>query len=134
LLKPSISTAAAAAQLHALMGLLSNGFIDIYEGAMPDSANDATSQNALRLVSCKLGPSSFQLKNGVAKLNEPARGTAEVNGHAEWYRLYQADHVTAIADGTVGTSKANLLIESTKIKAKAVITVEELNLGIKAAA
>jgi hypothetical protein len=92
-----------------------SGFIDILDGAQPANGNTAiTTQNVL--VSLTFGATAFgSTSAGVMTANAITAGTATRTGTAAWFRCYKSDHSTALLDGSVGTSSANLILPTTTI-------------------
>jgi hypothetical protein len=106
------------AQADALNALYNGGKLRIYDGTQP-----ATSDTAV----------VAQVKLAEFTLPTPCFGTAAAGvlaanaitdvvglgggGAAAWYRVVKADGVTSLQDGSVGTSLANLNMDTTTITA-----------------
>lgn len=106
------------AQADALASLLKDGFIDIYDGAQPESADVAVTTQR-RCVSLKLGsPAFLPAEKGVLSANPIASGVAEADAEpATWARLYRADHKTPVMDVSVGTKDggSNIVLPTARI-------------------
>lgn len=107
------------AQANALAALLKEGFIDIYDGAQPESVDVAVTTQK-RCVSLKMGtPAFLPSERGIISANPISPGVVEndANPRATWARLYKADHKTPLIDISVGEKEgtANLVIPTTRL-------------------
>jgi hypothetical protein len=59
----------------------------------------------------------------VLTLNAIASGTAASTGTATWFRIVQTDGSTHVLDGTVGTSGADLNLNTTSIVSGATVSI-----------
>jgi hypothetical protein len=119
-----LSNAAANAEANALAALLNGGFLKIYDGAKPADANTAiTTQNLLSTLS--FGNPAFAASvAGVITANAIASdANAAATGTASWFRCYESDGVTVVMDGSVGTSGADLNLNSVAIQIHAQVSV-----------
>lgn len=124
-LNSQISDVAANAALDALTALLNGGFMRIYSGPQPDNANGGTTGANTLLASCALSNPAFQAAvSGVAVANaiDPDPNAANT-GTAEWYRLVRSNGTTVVADGSIGTSGANINLNTTSITAGTTVTI-----------
>lgn len=119
-----LSYAAVNAQADALGALLDNGYLRIYDGAQPANADTAVTTQVL-LAELRLGATAFGAAvNGVITANAISdEDAALASGTATWCRLLKADGTTAVMDGSVGTSAANLVLASTSITAGGPVAV-----------
>lgn len=104
-------------QADALSALLDGGFIDIMDGSQPADGDTAiTDQNVLvsLTLNATFAPSATA---GVLTANSITSGVAGNSGTATWFRVYKDDHTTALFDGSVGTSDANLILPTASITA-----------------
>lgn len=103
-------------QADALASLLSDGFIDIYDGTQPESADTEIVKQKL-CVSLKFGnPAFMPSQRGVISANVIASSVAlETVEKASWARLFRADHKTKVMDVSVGTRDANVILPTTNI-------------------
>jgi hypothetical protein len=129
MLNEKLTNASASAEADALTALLDGGFLDIYDGTQPATADTAITTQVL-LASLALANPAFQpAVNGVAASNAiTPEADAPATGTATWYRFYKADHTTPVQDGSVGTMDANLLLSSVNIQIHAVVSVETFTL------
>lgn len=113
-----LSNAAVNAQADALAALLNSGYVRIYAGSKPATADTAISGQTLlaelRFASTAFGAASA----GVITANALTRDEdANASGTASFYRCLKSDGTTAIMDGTIGTSISDMIIDSTAITA-----------------
>jgi len=106
-LTTTYSRAALTAKVQALAALLEGGFLDLYAGEQPATA-DSPVKGQARLAHVPFARPAFQKADrGLAWAYPLTDATAEVTGTATWFRLTGSDGA-AIADGSVGVSNANL--------------------------
>jgi len=128
----NISIASAKAALDAVVDRLDTGTganakVEIYDGSQPDSPDDAVGTQT-KLASIDLGTSTPVFKaastgtgtetnTAVASATTglPASDTsATASGTATWFRAINKGG-TAIIDGSVGTSSADLILDNCSI-------------------
>lgn len=127
-----ISIAARNAALNAMLALANGGSIAIYSGAQPANANAALSGNTL-LAQLPLSATAFAAASaGSATANAVTAAAAAATGTAAWFRIYEADGVSSVADGSVGTSAADCIIATTSIVAAATIAVSSMAYSLPA--
>jgi hypothetical protein len=92
-----------------------SGTIKIYTGTQPATA-DSTATGTL-LATFTLGNPGFgSAVNGVITLSgTPLTVAASNTGTAGWFRMWKADGTTAVLDGSVGTSGAQINLNTTSI-------------------
>lgn len=119
-----LSNEAANAGCDAECALLNDGYLRIYTGTQPATANTALSGQTL-LAELRFGNPSFGAAvNGVATANPIADDTAaNASGTATWYRCLKSDGTTPVFDGSVGASDANLVMNSVVISSGALVEV-----------
>jgi hypothetical protein len=123
-LTPRLSTAAANAAADAACALCNGGFFDLYDGTQPATADTAiTSQ--VKLAHLTFGTPAFgAAAAGVATANAIGNdASADATGTATWFRAYKSDGTSAVFDGSVGTSGANLNLSSVSIIAGGTVGV-----------
>lgn len=113
---PKLTDLAANASADAVTPLLNTGYLRIYSGTQPATADTAiTSQTLLaelRFASTAFGAAA----DGVATANAIVdEDSALATGTATWFRLFKSDGTTAVADGSVGTSGADLNLSSVSL-------------------
>lgn len=113
---PKLSNAAANAAVDAVCALLDGGSLRLYDGTQAADADTAIGAQVL-LAELPLGTPAFGAAvDGVADA-EPITDDADADatGTATWFRAVQSDGVTVVFDGTVGTSGADLNLNSVSI-------------------
>jgi hypothetical protein len=128
-LTPKLSNAAASAECNALAALLDGGFLDIYDGVQPATADTSiTTQNLLASLQFAT-PAFGAAVNGVAISDViTPDASADASGTASWYRCFSSDHTTVVQDGSIGTSGANLNLNSVAISIGAEVALDSFTL------
>lgn len=99
-----------------------SGFIDVYNGTQPATADTAIT-NQIRLVRLTLNATAFAAAaNGVLTANAIASGSATQTGTATWFRIVKSDGTTVLMDGTAGASGSNLNLGSASITTGQTVT------------
>jgi len=122
-LNPKLSNIGANAAANAICALLNSGYIDIYDGTQPANA-DTSITTQVKLARLSFGVTAFgSAVNGVSTANSiTSDSTADATGTATWFRACKSDG-SAVFDGSVGTSSANLVLSTVSITAGAVVGV-----------
>lgn len=126
----SIANAAAIAMLDLLVDRLDAGsgagYIQIFDGTMPGSPDDADAGTVLAV--CVLSDPAFGAAGSIAT---GARATASAvsdeasapaSGSADYFRAYDSNDV-CVTQGTVGTASADMIINTIAITAGDVVSV-----------
>lgn len=123
-LNPKFSDASANARADAHCALLNNGYLRIYNGTQPATADTAVSSQTL-LAELRFGATAFGAAvAGVATANAITQdSSANATGTATWYRALKSDGTTAVEDGSVDTASANLVLNSVAISSGAAVQV-----------
>lgn len=119
-----LTTAARNAELDALTTTIGNAaLLRIYNGSRPADANTAVSgQTLLAELTCGT-PFAGAASSGTLTANSITSDTdANAAGTASWYRLVTSGG-TAVLDGDVGTSGADLNLNTTSIAQHATVSV-----------
>jgi len=110
-----LAVATANAEANALAALLNNGFIKIYDGTQPATADTALGAQ-VNLVTLTFGATAFGGASGaVITANAITGAVAGASGTASWFRALKSDGTTAVMDGSVGTATANLILSTVSI-------------------
>ena len=119
-LKLSETTVNGEADAHS--ALLNSGYLRIYDGTQPTNADTAIGAQVL-LAELRFGATAFAAASGgVATANTiTSDSSANASGTATWYRTLKSDGTTVVSDGSVGTSGANLNLNSVSITAGAAV-------------
>lgn len=114
---------ALIAETDAVCALLNNGYIRIYSGTVP--ATPATSATGTLLAELRFAATAFGASNGtgLATANSIASVTASASNTAGYCRILKSDGTTAVADLTVGTSGADLNLNSLSIASGAAVSI-----------
>ena len=88
--------------------------IKLYTGTQPANANTALSGNTL-LVTLTIAGSFGTDSNGTLTFSTVSNGTAVASGTATFFRIYKSDGTTVVMDGSVGTSSADLVLNTTTV-------------------
>jgi hypothetical protein len=126
-LNPKLSNVAANAEADAVCALANNGFLRIYDGTQATSADTALGAQVL-LAELTFGATAFGAASaGVATANAITQdSSANATGTATWFRVLKSDGTTVLFDGSVGTSAANLNLNSVAISSGAAVQVTAL--------
>lgn len=123
-LNPKLSAASRNLALNAALDVLNSGFFDIYDSTQPTDADTSVGAQ-VKLARLTFATTAFSAASAGSKA-AGAIGTdtaADATGTATWYRLLQSNGTTAVWDGSVGTSAANLVLNSTAIQINAAVSV-----------
>lgn len=131
-LKPIHAMAARNAQVDAVTRLLDGGFLRLYSGPRPDSADDEP--RGTLLAELRFGSPAFeQAMQGRAVAHRIIQAqAAAATGAATWFRAVQADGKTAVFDGTVGRTDADIVMNNNNIQDNAIVSVSTLTYSIPA--
>ena len=123
-LNPKLSDTAANAATDAVTALLNNGYLRIYDGTQAANANTAVGAQ-VKLAELRFGATAFGAASaGIATANAiTADSSADATGTATWFRALKSDGTTVVFDGSVGTSGANLNLNSVAISSGAAVSV-----------
>jgi hypothetical protein len=122
-LNPKLSNAEASAAADAVCVHLNNGYLRIYDGTQAADANTAVGVQNL-LAELRWNATAFAgAVNGVATANAITDdSSANLTGTATWFRALKSDGSSVVFDGSVGTSGANLNLNSVAISSGAVVS------------
>lgn len=109
--------ASVIASVNAFTGLLNSGFIKVYTGAQP-ALNGAVSGTLLASMTFSATAFPAAVASGgvvTATANAITSGTAGNTGTAGYMALVKSDNTTVVATGSVGTSGADLNLNTLSI-------------------
>lgn len=92
----------------------SNCIIRIYDGVQPANANTAITTQTL-LVSLPIAGTFGTDSNGTLTIGSVTSASAVATGTASFFRIVKSDGTTVIMDGSVGTSNADMILNTTAI-------------------
>lgn len=111
-------------QADALSDLADNGYLRIYDGTQPATADTAISTQVLLAELRFNATAAPAASNGVLTFNAITQDSSANNtGTASWFRALKSDGSTALFDGSVGTSGSDINIATTSIVAGAIVGV-----------
>lgn len=121
------STATINAKAEAVGALLSGGYLRIYDGARPATADDPVTTQTL-LAELRFGTPAFGAAvNGTITATPITQDSAaDAAGTATWYRALKSDGTTAVQDGSVGTADANLVMKRVDVQVNLVVQVASM--------
>lgn len=128
-LNPKFTNLAVNTKVDAQGVLLNAGFLDVYDGTQPVTGDTAIGAQ-VKLAHLTFNATAFGAGvAGVATANAITQDTtADATGTATWFRAYKTDGTTAVFDGSVGTSGANLNLNSVAISAGAAVSVTSFSM------
>jgi hypothetical protein len=121
---PKFANVTVNAEADALARLLDNGYLRIYSGSQPATADTALGAQVL-LAELRFNATSAPAASaGVLTFNAITSDTAaDATGTAAFYRALKSDGTSVVMDGSVGTSSADLVLNSTAIQSGAQVDV-----------
>lgn len=128
-----VSQDCASTQANALVGGYTNGsIIHIYQGTQPATPETAITTQTL-LASITLPSPAFTQALGVMTANAITSVTIGVSGTAQFFRWTKSDNTTPIADGSIGTSGADMNLNSTALSSGATLAISSMTYTIPSA-
>lgn len=117
-LNTQLSNSLVNGQADYLATQLNNGYLRIYSGTQPATADTALSGNTL-LAELRFNATAAPAASaGVLTFNAITQdSSADASGTATFFRALKSDGTTVMFDGTVGTSAANLIVPTTTVTA-----------------
>lgn len=121
-LNPKTAVARRNAAIDTVTATLNSGFLRIYDGTQPTDADTAIGAQVL-LAELTFNATAFAAASaGSAAANAITSDTsANATGTATWFRCVTSGS-SAVFDGTVGTSAANLVLNSVAISSGATVS------------
>ena len=112
-------------QADALSDLADNGYLRIYDGTQPATADTAITTQVLLAELRFNATAAPAASNGVLTFNAITQDSSANNtGTASWFRALKSDGSTVLFDGTVGTSGSDINLTGTvSIVAGAIVGV-----------
>jgi predicted nucleic acid-binding protein len=118
------SNEAASASADATCALCNSGYIRIYDGTQPATANTAITSQVL-LAELRYGATAYAgAVNGVASLNAVTPDSdANATGTPSWFRALKSDGTSPVFDGSVGQADADMIIAAAQIVQHAEVSI-----------
>lgn len=130
-LNPKTSVASRNLALNAAFDVLNSGFLDIYDGTQPTDADTALGAQ-VKLAHLTLAGTAFSAASSGSKAAGAigSDSSADATGTATWASLVKSGGTRgdAVMDMSVGTSGANLNLNSVAISAGAQVSVSSLTI------
>ena len=132
-LNPKTAVARRNEALDGVLGNANSGKLRIYDGTQATDADTALGAQVL-LAELTMNATAFAAASGgSASANAiTADASANATGTATWFRLVESDGTTVVMDGSVGTSGANLNLNSVAIQAAAQVSVSSFTVTMAA--
>jgi len=120
-----MSNASVNAEGDALAPLLNSGYLRIYTGSQPATADTAIGAQVLLAELRFNATAAGATVAGVITFNAITSATAAATGTAAWFRALKSDGTSAIFDGTadVTANTPNLVLNSVAISSGATVSV-----------
>lgn len=123
-LNPKRSNVAVNEEADRICTLLEDGYLRIYDGSQPATADTAITTQVL-LAELRFNVTGFAAAAaGVAVADAITTDvSANATGTAAWFRALKSDGTTVIFDGTVGTGTHDLVLDTVAISSGADVSV-----------
>jgi len=125
-----------------LKALFEGGFINVYSGGQPTSADGAETGNLLVTISKVSGTDGITLGTAasgqIPKSSDIMSGLVGTAGIAGWFRLYDSNKTTGSngtanrIDGNIGVSGSDLVLSNTSMVVGATLTIDTFTLEVPA--
>lgn len=129
-----LATATADAMLSSIATSLNTGYLRIYSGTEPTTADTALSGNTL-LAELRFAATAFPTaaaSSGTDRYIDAgtitADSAADADGTATFFRALSSNGTTIVYQGTVGTSGQQLNLTATNIVQNGVVSVSSLRI------
>lgn len=121
----------AQTQANALVGAFTNSStVNIYTGTQPSTPETALSGNTLLATITLPASSAFSSTNGVMTAAAISNITIGATGTAAFFRWLKSDGTTVIADGSCGTSGADMNLNSLSLVSGSVLSTSAFTFTI----
>jgi hypothetical protein len=130
-LNPKYSDTMVNAEANAVGDALNSGYIRIYDGTQPTNADTAVGAQVL-LAELRFGADAFGAASGgtITANAITDDSSANATGTATWARILASNGTTVWFDGSVGTSSANVILNTTSIVSGAVVSCSSLTFSV----
>jgi len=113
-----LSNATANGEADLLSDYLDSGYLRIYDGTRPATADTAVGAQVLLAELRFNNPASGAATAGVLAFSPITSDTsANASGTASWFRALRSDGTTVVFDGTVGTASCDCNLTATSVVA-----------------
>lgn len=123
-LNTQLANATVNGQGDDLSARLNSGFLRIYDGTQPATADTAITTQVLLAELTFSATAAPATSNGLITFNAIGSDTsANATGTASWFRCFASNGTTVVMDGSVGTATSNLVLNSTSIVSGGTVSV-----------
>lgn len=131
-LNSQIADAIVNAQADVIGAALNSGYLRLYSGTQPATADTAIGAQVL-LAELRFAADAFPAASGgVLTANAiVSDSAANATGTAAWFSALQSDGTTVVLMGSVGTADANLIIAATAITALQTVSCSSFTHDVK---
>ena len=129
---PRLTNDLANAMADALAALLDDGYLRIYDGTQPATADTAITTQTLLAELRFDSPAAPAASAGILTFNAITDdASANDTGTATWARMLQSDGTTAVMDGSVGESYSfDVTMGDTSIVATQTVSITSLQIAV----
>lgn len=121
--RTALAELAVNVEANAFAALMDGGFIDLYDGVPPDTADTPISRQRLGVTLGFGTPAFGRAAAGVIIANPITSGVAKASlDPATWARVYKSDHRTPVMDVSVGVDDAVITLPTVTIPAGVTVT------------
>jgi hypothetical protein len=127
---PFFSDATVIADVNAITALLNGGFLEIWSGSQPGDANQALTGTKLAKLALSATFAPTAVASGstgsrvvTATANAITSSAALATGTAGYFALLKSDDATVVAMGSVGTSGADLNLNTLSLVSGGTVAV-----------
>jgi hypothetical protein len=119
------------AAVNAVAALLNNGFVAVYSGSQPalDGSLTGTQLAEATFGATAFGSGSASGGTVTATANAITSGTISNTGTAGYAALLKSDNATVVMTGSVGTSSADLIVNTTAFVSGATFAVSSATIS-----
>jgi len=130
-LNPKFSNLAVNTEADALGVLLNTGYLRIYDGTQPATADTVITTQVL-LAELRFNATAFAAAvAGVITANSiTSDAAADATGTASWFRALKSDGTSVVFDGSVGEATADLVLNDIGIVLGVVTAVTSLTITV----
>jgi hypothetical protein len=119
--------------LNAALDVLNAGFLEIYSGTQPATPDTAITTQ-VKLAKLPLAATAFGAASaGTKTANAITSANALATNTATWFRAFKSDDATAVIDGSVGTSAADMNLNSVSLTSGSAVAVTSWTVSMPAA-
>lgn len=125
------SNACVNAEADAMAALLNTGYLRLYDGSQPATADTAIGAQNL-LAELRFNATAFGAAvAGVITANAiTSDASANASGTASWFRALSSNGTSVVLDGTVGTATSNMIVATTTITAAQIVNCTALTITV----